>query len=76
MVNLYEMFLVGMLYRNAGYHTSELQSSPVCWFKNMGWSRIFFIGMGHGSCSWLNVAKHRVIEQRNLHFSVSIHFCD
>ena len=59
MVNSSELFLVGC-YRNTGYQTSELKSSLVCWFKNMGWSRISFINMGQGSCYWLNVAKHRV----------------
>ena len=63
MVNLSEMLLVGMLYRNTGYQISELKSSLVCWFNKMIWARIFFfIEMGQGSCYWLNVAKHRVIE--------------
>ena len=62
MVNLSEMLLVGMLYRNTGYQKSELKFSLVFWFKNMGWSRIFFIFMGQGSCYWLKVAKHRLTE--------------
>ena len=36
---------------------SDLKSSLVCWFKSMGWSRIFLIDMGQGSRYWLNVAK-------------------
>ena len=49
-------------YRNTGYQVSELKSSLACWFKNMVWSRISLMDMGQGSCYWLNVAKHKVIE--------------
>ena len=65
MVNLSEIFLVRMLYRlyrNTDYQASELNSRLVYSFKNMGWSSMFFIDMGQGSCFLLNVAKHRVIE--------------
>ena len=65
MVNLSEIFLVRMLYRlyrNTDYQTSELNSRLVYWFKNMGWSSMFFIDMDQGSRLLLNVAKHKVTE--------------
>ena len=43
MVNLSEIFLGGMQQK---YGLSELKSSLVCGFKNMGWSRMFFIDVG------------------------------
>ena len=45
MVNLSEIFLDGM---QQIYELSELESSLVCWFKNMGWSRISSIDLGVG----------------------------
>ena len=45
MVNLSEIFLDGM---QQIYEFSELESSLVCWFKNMGWSRISSIDLGVG----------------------------
>ena len=51
MVNLSEIFLGGMM-----------QSSLVCGFKDMGWTRISSIDMGEGCCYWCDVARQRMIE--------------
>ena len=41
----------------------------------MGWTRVSSIDMGEGSCYWWYIAKHRVIESRNLHCSVFVNVC-
>ena len=53
MVHLLEIFLGGMMLK---------VQAGVCVFKDIGWARISSIDMGEGSCYWLDVAKHKVIE--------------
>ena len=51
-----------MIKKKSLFVENFLVCGQLTWFKNIGWSRISFIDMGQGSCCWLDVVKHRVIE--------------
>ena len=58
MVKLSEIFMVQIKYKYR-LSASELKSSLGLKY---GLGNIFVTDMGQGSCNWINVAKHRLIE--------------